>query len=320
MDSPKARPKESPKTNTRRRYFQDPRRPVQEPRKSSLASPPREVLQSPLPQRRVPRMDSSRMRRNSPQLICAKAVELSELMLRLWKGVVRLWSDAAARLCAVDPKPIAAVKEWQNSECAPRRWYRTYPITDTTYFVRADAGMGGRIPGHGFLQDSAFRSAAFQGCPDMVACYRSRGERLPKRCRSLPSPMERRIGMPSDVVDDLRGTCQICHDQQNEVIVLPCRHAGMCEKCLRRAVYSKPLHRGGLTCPLCRRDIWEVIRIYDEAVRPQYGYSIMVSPVLTPLTPAMRRPSLKRTRSGSLESEGWCGHGSLRLPTDQARE
>mmetsp|Transcript_37108 Transcript_37108/g.66655 ORF Transcript_37108/g.66655 Transcript_37108/m.66655 type:complete len:306 (+) Transcript_37108:137-1054(+) len=304
MDLPKARPKDSPKTNTRRRSFQDPRRSVQAPRKSSLANVPREVLRSPLPQRRVHGEASSKMQQNKLRLMCAKTVELSELIVRSWKGIIRLWSDAAARLCASDPKPSAAAKEWRNSKCAPRRWYRTYPITDTTYFVRADAGMGGRIPGHGFSQDGAFRSSAFQCCPDTVACYRSREERLHKRRCSMPPAIERRIGMSSDVVDDLRGTCQICCDQQNEVIVLPCRHAGMCEKCLRRAVYSKPLHRGGLTCPLCRRDIWEVIRIYDEAVRPQYGYSIMVSPVLAPLTPAMASSSLRRSRSSSQGSEG----------------
>lgn len=277
MHVPKERPTDPWKANAKRRAFQDPRRPVQEPRKSSLANIKPEVLKSPLPQRRQYQEASGSTQQNKLQLTCAKTLELSELVVRL---IIRLWSDATARLCTAS-RPGAATQERRDTESAPRRWYRVYPISDTTYFVRADAGMGGRIPGHGFSQDGAYRFALSPEYPGKVACYRY-SPQPPRRHCSLPATIERRVGLPSDGLDHFRGVCQICCDQQNEVIVLPCRHGGMCEKCLRRAVYSKPLHRGGLTCPLCRRAIWEVIRIHDEAVRPQYGYSIMVSPALAP--------------------------------------
>lgn len=274
---------DSTKTNaSRRRSIQDRRRSVQEPRKSSLPKVTPEALRVPLPQRRPARDATANVEQPKLHLMCMKTVDLSEKIIRLWTRIIHLWSVAATKLCAAGHRRGTSAQERRNTDSAPRRWYRVYPISDTSYSVRADAGMGGRIPGQGFSQDSAYRQSSIEGCSEKVACYRS--SQPPKRHWSLPPAVERGIGLPSDVLDDLRGVCKICCDQQNEVVVLPCRHGGMCEKCLRRAVYSKPLHRGGLTCPMCRRDIWEVIRIYDEAVRPQYGYSIMVSPAWAPVT------------------------------------
>jgi len=98
-----------------------------------------------------------------------------------------------------------------------------------------------------------------------------------RRWRSLPKEVERRISVPSPEgfeVDPLQNMCRICYERPTQVVTLPCRHSLMCEECLRRCLFSRPAHRGGRACPLCRRSIREVVWIYGDASIPQYGFTI----------------------------------------------
>jgi hypothetical protein len=61
--------------------------------------------------------------------------------------------------------------------------------------------------------------------------------------------------------------------------LLPCRHGGLCYQCFRRIIFLRPLHRGGSTCPICRRHIREAVRIDKYELQKstalfQYGMGI----------------------------------------------
>eukprot|EP00811_Abedinium_folium_P006598 NODE_16080_length_1013_cov_4.705418.p1 GENE.NODE_16080_length_1013_cov_4.705418~~NODE_16080_length_1013_cov_4.705418.p1 ORF type:complete len:312 (+),score=39.29 NODE_16080_length_1013_cov_4.705418:51-938(+) len=157
----------------------------------------------------------------------------------------------------------------------PRRWYRVLPQEDLLYFVRPDAGFRGRMPGV-CIPDRV--------CEDLI------GELEPGTCwlrsnhkgrlrwrRSLPAHIEGRLGLPESTgfeCDTFRNCCRICYESAVSVVVLPCKHGGLCEDCLRKSLFSRPPHRGGRQCPFCRRRIKEVLRLYRDGVVPQYAYTI----------------------------------------------
>ncbi|XP_033923434.1 E3 ubiquitin-protein ligase LRSAM1 isoform X2 [Melopsittacus undulatus] len=54
--------------------------------------------------------------------------------------------------------------------------------------------------------------------------------------------------------DEKRSECVVCMEQENQMIFLPCGHVCCCQSCCERL----------LTCPLCRRDITQRIRIFHS--------------------------------------------------------
>jgi len=156
-----------------------------------------------------------------------------------------------------------------------RRWYRVHPITDELYFVRPDAGVTGRVGGPDAGEVPTLDNS-LTGCEDGTSPVRSSVKRQMRTSFSMPADMTRMLGLEqgSDLKDTLDNVCKICFDDKAEVVVLPCKHGGMCESCLRRSLFSKPLHRGGSSCPFCRKPIKEVIRLYNDAAIPQYAYAI----------------------------------------------
>mmetsp|Transcript_91513 Transcript_91513/g.273081 ORF Transcript_91513/g.273081 Transcript_91513/m.273081 type:complete len:270 (+) Transcript_91513:96-905(+) len=193
----------------------------------------------------------------------------------------RIWCGAAGRLATMcSPKAICSPRgarkgshhepqHPQSPQQPPRRWYRVYPINDVTYFVRPDAGFRGRIPGlQETPQSPARASRGRKQTPTLPV-----GSHVKQRRRSLPPEVERHLGLPESqgMVDN---NCRVCYDEPAEVVLLPCRHGGLCETCLQRAIHMRPRHRGGRQCPFCRRQIREVIRLYHDAVFPSYGYAI----------------------------------------------
>lgn len=75
--------------------------------------------------------------------------------------------------------------------------------------------------------------------------------------------------------------CKLCDSEAADVVLLPCRHGGMCYRCFRRMLFMKPLHRGGSTCPICRRPIREAVRISEQelgksAACARYGCGLHV--------------------------------------------
>eukprot|EP00747_Dinoflagellata_sp_TGD_P222749 gnl/TRDRNA2_/TRDRNA2_94439_c0_seq1.p1 gnl/TRDRNA2_/TRDRNA2_94439_c0~~gnl/TRDRNA2_/TRDRNA2_94439_c0_seq1.p1 ORF type:complete len:456 (+),score=70.46 gnl/TRDRNA2_/TRDRNA2_94439_c0_seq1:162-1529(+) len=92
------------------------------------------------------------------------------------------------------------------------------------------------------------------------------------RAHSLPPSYDRHFG--EDVSADSGDTalyeedmCRICYSEEAQVVLLPCRHGNICGTCLRRALFMRPLHRGGCTCPFCRARIKTVLRIQPEEVK-----------------------------------------------------
>lgn len=91
-----------------------------------------------------------------------------------------------------------------------------------------------------------------------------------QRSKSVPRIIERRWCMQeSETFEDLKEDmqCRICYSEAADVVLLPCRHGGMCYRCFRRSLFMRPIHRGGCTCPTCRRQISEVVRIGKDQLR-----------------------------------------------------
>lgn len=194
-------------------------------------------------------------------------------------------AQVASRLCCA-PLPfgglwrrVPAEKKEQAEASSPkepehaRRWYRVLPLTDTQYTVRADPGVAGRTPGHpdagvvpGILDEPASPGT------DPVQ------SRLKKTRRGSCAPCaDRRIGLDEPPMHDtFHNVCTICFSAPADVVVLPCRHGGMCEDCVRRSLRSRPVCRGGTNCPLCRTKVQEVIKMHDESAVNMYGYAIRV--------------------------------------------
>lgn len=190
----------------------------------------------------------------------------------------RLWREAAARVARICAPGLTLQPTGKLARAAPapRRWYRVHPMMDMTYFVRPDAGFRGRIPGYGPGASFGMEEEGAAPPPDVASGSAQQlpvGSRQKRRRRSLPPEVERRISLPADtgMADNL---CRICFERPRGVVLLPCRHGGLCDQCLKRAIHMRPLHKGGRTCPFCRKFIREVIKIYDDAVYPQYGYAI----------------------------------------------
>lgn len=214
------------------------------------------------------------------------------LLGRLWR---RTLSHAVMQICCNEKKKkqvtqiccIEKKTEEATNTPPPRRWYRVHPTANSTYFVRPDAGLRGRIPGYSKGPDAkpeeerlsprtgvVKRRGVTEEAPEADLPVRS--HRHIQRQLSLPADVERRCGLSVEVVDSfMDDVCKICYDNPSDVVALPCKHGGICGKCLRTHMFSKPRHKGGGTCPICRRSIVEVIQIYREAVFPRaYGYAI----------------------------------------------
>lgn len=211
----------------------------------------------------------------------------------------RLWSNklaqAVTQICGNEKKKkrlsqiccIEQKAEEATNTPPPRRWYRVHPTTNSTYFVRPDAGLRGRIPGYSKGLDAKSEEEKTSPRAGVVTRRRLteeppeadlpvRSHRHIQRQLSLPADVERRCGLSEECIDGfMDDVCKICYDNPSDVVALPCKHGGICGKCLRIHMFSKPRHKGGGTCPICRRSIGEVIQIYREAVFPRaYGYAI----------------------------------------------
>lgn len=184
-------------------------------------------------------------------------------------------------MCGFASSSSSPVPPGRKDEPAPRRWYRVHPLGDAQYFVRPDAGRRGRIPGLPADLDADDRSLHMptSEAPDiqLMKSRRKGPHSHLSGSQSVPAFLERKLGLkdpPGFECDSFRNCCKICYDEQIEVVLLPCRHGIMCRHCLRRTLYSRPSHRGGRNCPLCRKRVREVIYIFGDAAIPQYGFTL----------------------------------------------
>lgn len=220
---------------------------------AATSATPLNDVQSPSAEAKVPRSPSA----------------LAQLLARLCepctKGITKPWGSGEKEQ-----------EQEPTKEAEPaRRWYRVHPITDNMFSVRADAGIAGRTPGHpdaGAIED--LLDGQFGPVTDPVQSHLKGGF---TRQVSADANFDRNIGLEEPPVNDsFVNTCKICYSNKSDVVVLPCKHGGMCEKCLVRALRAKPFHRGGTDCPLCRKKITEVIKLHDAGAINMYGYAIRV--------------------------------------------
>ncbi|CAK0845939.1 unnamed protein product [Prorocentrum cordatum] len=167
-----------------------------------------------------------------------------------------------------------------------RRWYRLHPLAaDITFFVRPDAGLRGRQPGFTASLQRALAVSHYAMAASEAGIFQKKLERkgdvrtLESRWKgglggrkklqlswSVPNFVERRWMLDGSSWLPVRRVqkCMICYEQPAELILLPCRHGGLCEdppECLRLTFLSRPKHRGGHNCPFCRRRSTEVLQI-----------------------------------------------------------
>mmetsp|Transcript_52227 Transcript_52227/g.152064 ORF Transcript_52227/g.152064 Transcript_52227/m.152064 type:complete len:272 (+) Transcript_52227:127-942(+) len=147
------------------------------------------------------------------------------------------------------------------------RWWRVHQVDDINFYVRRDLGPTALRP---VASTQAVRGI-FRGMRPLAE--------VPKR-PSLPSALERTMGI--DIVgfdrDAFSNVCRVCYERQAEVVTLPCRHCGLCKDCYRNALFSRPAHRGGRSCPFCRGTIREALQLLipKNGAAVQYGYSVDV--------------------------------------------
>lgn len=175
-----------------------------------------------------------------------------------WEGAQRICGSIIAKICGSFGPASTSPPSPVETPNAPRRWYKVHPEkVGNGYSVRSvdldvDLGHvpGGQQAGEGQKRDISNRRSA--------------------RARSW------RPAFPDDRDDIKEGLCTICYAKPSGVVILPCKHGGICEGCLRRAFFSRAAHKGARTCPFCRAAIKEVVRIDDSKRGRQYGYAIKI--------------------------------------------
>jgi len=103
------------------------------------------------------------------------------------------------------------------------------------------------------------------------------------RSLSFPATLERGWDIDrgygyskNDIVDE--DLCNICYANAAQVVMLPCKHGRICETCFRRSVFMRPVHRGGRTCPFCRKYIQKAVVLDKEEVKKhssQWRYGVV---------------------------------------------
>jgi len=174
------------------------------------------------------------------------------------------------------PGCVEEVSNTQPQQEAPRRWYRVHQISEGVFFVRPDPGMAGRTVGHPDAGPSTDMLTDEKPKSDNAGTLPVASRLSALRQNSVPKHMCRMMGLgESDFNDTFVNLCNLCCDRPANVVLLPCKHGGMCEKCLRKTLFMKPQHKGGHSCPMCRKQIKEVIKMYegDSAIK-QYGYAV----------------------------------------------
>lgn len=220
-----------------------------------------------------------------------------------WDSVISAFGQLVTALCGKGIEQSAGASQKPEGPSEPRRWYKVHPAGDLTWHVRRDMGP----PEHASEDWQEIHEAA--GVPwdtgqDTLPKYDLSHEEVRKhllgqsfaiprastsglekaflpfrqRLGTLPRLVERRIGMKEPEGFDrsaFDNSCRVCFEHPADLILVPCCHGGLCEQCFRATLYSRPSHRGGRSCPFCRKHIWEALELYHESsCAPQYAYAI----------------------------------------------
>jgi len=102
------------------------------------------------------------------------------------------------------------------------------------------------------------------------------------RMTSVPSGVERGIGLGEEGEDLVEFGCQICFSEKTEIVFLPCRHGALCELCCRHLLAGDHMttyfeRRKARKCPQCRSRISEILRVEREpGGAARFGYTILI--------------------------------------------
>ena len=101
------------------------------------------------------------------------------------------------------------------------------------------------------------RRARALGLHQDVTCSQVLAESSNSQVSTKVSPEKsaRQLKLELEIERDTH-LCVVCQDRPKTVILLPCRHLCLCSIC------RVHLASGGQNCPICRREIFDTIRVY----------------------------------------------------------
>ncbi|CAD8051428.1 unnamed protein product [Paramecium sonneborni] len=73
------------------------------------------------------------------------------------------------------------------------------------------------------------------------------------KTEQINSPVERESGLVKN-----EEKCQVCFDNEPQIVMLPCQHGGICDDCLQKCLKKSP------NCYLCRKKIQKLLRVSKE--------------------------------------------------------
>ncbi|CAD8134611.1 unnamed protein product [Paramecium octaurelia] len=73
------------------------------------------------------------------------------------------------------------------------------------------------------------------------------------KTEQINSPVERESGLVKS-----EEKCQVCFENQPQIVMLPCQHGGICDDCLQKCLKKSP------NCYLCRKKIQKLLRVSKE--------------------------------------------------------
>lgn len=187
-------------------------------------------------------------------------------------GLFGILSAFAEWLC----KPKDAV---QPPAPSPVIWYKVMPSSTEAFSTTFYARMVG--PQEALEPWQQRRLLCAQGAGDDLPEPPKMGSR--RRSDSRPATLDkgwdidRGFGYSkNDLAEE--DLCSICYANPAEVVMLPCKHGRICDTCFRRSVFMRPVHRGGQTCPYCRKFIQKAIILEKVEVKKhplQWRYGVL---------------------------------------------
>lgn len=189
-------------------------------------------------------------------------------------------ASAVAPLRGCFPRLSLSPRRKAEDVAAAPRWYRVHQVDGLRYYVRRDVGPQRHVE-------------APDACAEPKPCtplntphntdlgFHHSGIDQPKvwKVCSVPAVLDRGLGLVKQGFDcdAFNSDCRVCLEAPVEVIALPCRHGGLCASCFRKALFSRPVHRGGHACPFCRCRIRGAVQLHHEVgAAVQYGYFVEV--------------------------------------------
>jgi hypothetical protein len=227
---------------------------------------------------------SSQQPANSKLTLSSSITGARRISLKI-KDLMQAFASLAENLCSpqmFSPTRCEELKKTQSMDAFPSystHWYCVRQQPGNEFFTVRRVP---RLPEEETVPVALKSEASWLDMAPMVELIK----RNPlQRSQSVPRCIERRWCLDEseqqkELKEDIQ--CKICYSEPADVVLLPCRHGGMCYRCFRRSLFMRPIHRGGCTCPTCRRQISDVVRIGKDQLRKPSSksrYGVGASPL-----------------------------------------